>query len=115
MALVSQNCLGVGYGSMQLGYKLKVEGSASVSLVVRQIATSILEEAAASVFRVEYNGESSSLHNLSRFMHCYDTLTPGGNICCATRISDFYLHMSQCENSSATFGRSFTKILKGLL
>jgi hypothetical protein len=55
---------------MKLGNNLRVEGSAAVSLVVQQIATSILEELAASIFRVEDNGESIFLHNLSRFKHC---------------------------------------------
>jgi len=54
--LVSQNYLGVGYGCMKLGNFLKVGGIAAVSHVVQQIDTSILEEPAASVFRVGDDG-----------------------------------------------------------
>jgi hypothetical protein len=43
-----------------------------------------------------------------------DTLIPAGNIYCVSRVGDCYLHVSHCQNSSATFGRRFVKIFKGL-
>jgi hypothetical protein len=52
----SKNCLGVGYGCMKLDNFLKVEGVVAISHVVRQLGTRILEEPAASIFRVADDG-----------------------------------------------------------